>query len=128
MEIIQQWFYEWLFNYILTFVSTVTLYLAYKKLRWGGWKIKLYDSQNNLLIERNISTKKAEDIISDESDLSDYLKGVCSPYQYLKVDIVVRGKELGLLDVNKKERIITINLAKYRENFSNDDNDVSSAT
>ena len=95
------------------------LFIGYKQWRWGGWKVILLDSKGDELVERKVSIKKAEEILNDESELSVYLKGICSPYRFLKIDLITKGKELGILDVDRKKQLISINQSNYKEESQN---------
>lgn len=77
----------WLYGYVI---------LPWRKeRRWGGWRIKLENAAwpNSFQPERAISATKAEQILTDDSDLSVYAKGLISTYGRTEVDIVQEKDE-----------------------------------
>ncbi len=83
----------------------------YDYFRYGRWKIILYQ-EGREIVQREISTSKAKEIIKEEAELSVFLKGVISPYVHLTCDILKKGRELGLLKEDKKGRCFIVDLDK----------------
>lgn len=114
-ETIQDWLFSqslsWVFNYLLSILVTLTVYMGYKRWRWGGWNVIVTGDDGERLVERDVSIKKAEEL-EDDSELSVFVKGICSPYRQLNFDVIVVGKPSGFLTIDKKERNIYIDLRK----------------
>ena len=55
--------------------------------RFGGWRILVRDKSTEL-VNRPISVRKVKEILDDSADLSVFVKGVASPYCWIKCDIV----------------------------------------
>lgn len=65
-----------------------------KKLKWGGWSAELSNpAWGDFRPIRIISPQKAEQIFTDDSELSVYLKGLISPYGQVSVDLVQERRE-----------------------------------
>jgi len=56
--------------------------------RWRRWEVHLEDQDGKTILDREVSTRKAEEILGDDADLNVYLKGLVSPFGVVKVDLV----------------------------------------
>ena len=83
-----------------------------KERRFGGWMVIVRHGADELC-RRPVGTKKAEEVLDDESSLSVFLKGVASPFGWLTIDLVSpEAAERGLLKVDHTQRRWVIDLAK----------------
>lgn len=77
--------------------------------KYGGWHVLvLKDGEEKL--HRVIPVAKAKEIPLETPELSVFLKGVASPYGWINCDLIVKGKELGLLKIDNPQRRVVINL------------------
>jgi hypothetical protein len=67
-----------------------------------------------VLVDRAISVRKAKEILTETSDLSVFLKGVISPYAYVKCDLVGDDCEKGLLEKDDAHRVFRVDLDHNR--------------
>ena len=82
--------------------------------KFGGWQvIVIKDGAEE--VNRAISVAKAKEILEEPAEKSVFLKGVVSPYGWIKCDLIKHGKELGVLDEDYAQRRITINLDRDRK-------------
>lgn len=84
----------------------------YKERKFGGWILRVIGPDGEVVTERKIGMRKAEDVLDDDSSLSVYAKGVVSPHATLTVDLVTRGREIGLLEIDKKHKLILVDLRR----------------
>lgn len=70
--------------------------------RYGRWHVFLLDEDGKELLDRPISPRKAEEVLTDEADLNVYLKGLISPFGVVKCDLVTRLRE-GVTEVIAKD-------------------------
>jgi len=70
---------------------------------YDGSTVSVVRGDTIILSARSIGWRKSKDIADDDSDLSVFLKGVVSPYEWINCDIVSDGRKSGML-VEKKER------------------------
>jgi hypothetical protein len=107
-----------LFKIIVGFIFARFIYERFiMQFLWGGWSVKVI--KNNIsVVSRDISPSSCKRILSDETELSVYLKGIISPYEWLKIDIVSPVViKAGVLITNKKQKIITVNLDQISDNL-----------
>jgi hypothetical protein len=105
------------FTFIAAFILVKVFYEKfYMKKRWGGWKIKVFHSKNDVFdgAERELSPQKAREILSDLGEFSVYVKGVvASTNSWLNTDIASKkAEEIGLVVRDDKTREIRIDIAK----------------
>lgn len=81
----------------------------YDNWRYGRWRIHLIHN-NQLIVNRPISPRKAHDILDEPADLAVFLKGVASPYEWITCDILSVGEKVGLLTIDRPQRLLIINL------------------
>ena len=101
-------------NLIATIISVLCAFVIqnlYRNWRYKGWKVILFKKFEQIL-ERNISPRKAKEILEEPSDLAVFVKGVISPYERLNCDILKDDKCVDLMKIDRKRRIITIDLDK----------------
>ena len=82
---------------------------GYDQWRYGGWRV-LVTQNGQEEVNRPVSARKAEQVLEEPADLAVYLKGVASPYAWIRCDIISEGKEIGLLTIDKAARRFIINL------------------
>ncbi len=73
--------------------------------RFGGSRL-LVKGGGEVKTDRAIGWRKAQEIAEDISEQSIFLKGVVSPYGWINCDIVQKGKEVGLLTIDKKKKFL----------------------
>jgi hypothetical protein len=65
----------------------------WKRVKYGGWTIEVLGRNGKVLTKREISPTKVQQILAEESDLSQYVKGVASTYEYLNEDPCERSRK-----------------------------------
>ena len=91
------------------------IYSIWVKWRYGGWRVILKQNGKDVL-NRAISPGKAKGIISEESELAVFLKGVASPYAWIKCDLLEEGRNIGMLVEDSAQRLFVIDLDKNPAN------------
>ena len=84
------------------------------KRRFSNWHVVI-QKENKTILTREISYGKLKQIQLDPSDLAVFLKGVASPYTWIKCDIIEEGEKLGFLKINRTKKTYTLNLDKDRK-------------
>lgn len=79
--------------------------------KYGGWHVQILSHQKTVVL-REISSRKAQELIEEPADLAVFLKGVISPYAWIHCDLLTKGKERGLLQINSEKRLYLIDLDK----------------
>lgn len=79
--------------------------------RYGGWKVVVRRGKEHILT-RAISAPKAKEILAEPAELSVFLKGVVSPYERIRCDLIAEGQALGLLIQDRKGKQFIIDLAQ----------------
>lgn len=97
---------------LLALLAAKFLWSRIDNARFGGWTIRVLNSDGSVACERSISVKKIQQILDDEADLSVFVKGVASTYGWVNCDPCTTGRQLGLLTVDAAARRIIIDLAK----------------
>jgi hypothetical protein len=82
----------------------------WERWRYGGWVVTVKGSQMQEPLSRPISPRKAKEILEEPADLSVFLKGVASPYAWIRCDLVGKGREIGLLQEDRAARRFVIDL------------------
>ncbi len=77
--------------------------------RYGKWHVVVKDA-GKVYVDRPISASKAKSILEEPAELSVFLKGVVSPYRWIRCDLIEQGKKCGLLVIDKKNRRFIIDL------------------
>lgn len=107
--------YQTLLGELITVVTGVIvanfLISRWENRKFGGWSVVLRQNGNEIL-RREISPRKARAILEEPADLSVYLKGVASPYAFLKCDLLKDGKALGLLIEDHENNCYILDLDK----------------
>ena len=114
MQIIEFIFQTLLGEFIVViagFILAKTILERIDKWHFGGWRV-VVRNKGKELVNRPISVRKAKEIFDDSADMSVFLKGVASPYCWITCDIISQGQDIGLLNIDKKKRRITINIYK----------------
>lgn len=88
------------------------------KIRYSNWHV-IIQKDNTTILTREISCSKLKQIQLEPSDLAVFLKGVASPYTWIKCDIIEEGDKLGFLIVDRSQKTYTLNLDKDRESKPN---------
>lgn len=83
----------------------------YNKWRYGRYRVRVLQN-NQEVVNRPISPRKSQEILDEPADLAVFLKGVTSPYAWIKCDIISKGQEIGLLTIDREKREFVINLDK----------------
>ncbi len=79
--------------------------------RYGGWKVVVRRGEEHILT-RAISAQKAKEILAEPAELSVFLKGVVSPYERIRCDLIAEGQALGLLIQDREGKRFIIDLAR----------------
>ena len=79
--------------------------------RYGRWQVILQRG-SDLVLQRHISAPKVKEMLSEPSELDDFLKGVVSPYDWIHCDIIEEGEKSGLLKIDRQARRFIIDLDK----------------
>ena len=88
-----------------------TIRSGWEKWRYGGWSVKVKRG-NEPILERSISPTKAKEILQEPAELSVFLKGVVSPYEIIRCDLIEEGSDIGLLKEDKENKVFVIDLEK----------------
>ncbi len=101
-------------KFTILFIVYKIFDILYTKKKWGGWSVEVYDDLSaNPLARRTLSTISAKRVLTDVGDLSTFLKGVVSPFEYLNIDIVSEeSKKIKLLDIDEKNKKMIIDISK----------------
>lgn len=81
------------------------------KHKYGRWHV-IVTKSGETIVDRQISVRKAKEILDESSDLSVFIKGVVSPYEYLNCDILDGEKHPHLLVQEGENRRFVVNLDK----------------
>ena len=96
---------------LLALAVAYLLRAAWKKHRFGGWRVTVIKPDGDIGTVRPIGEQKTEEILDDITTMSVYLKGLVSPYGWLTIDLVTEGQELGALKIDKASKKITVDLS-----------------
>ena len=83
----------------------------WERWRYGKWHVVVLEGEETH-VDRRISPAKAKQILDEPADLSVFLKGVVSPYGWIKCDLIEHGQEEGLLVVDEVKKRFVIDLDK----------------
>ena len=83
----------------------------YDKWRYGRYRVRILQNGAEK-VNRPISPRKAKEILDEPADLAVFLKGVASPYGWIRCDIISEGQEIGLLTIDHQKRTFIIDLDK----------------
>ena len=83
----------------------------YDRRRYGGWQV-IVKRGDTVIDVRPVSSGKIKQVNDIPEDLSVFLKGVASGYEWINCDLVTEGRNLGLLVEDKVARKIVIDLDK----------------
>jgi len=105
-----------IFKMTLSFIFARYLYETYiMTWLWGGWRVIVKNNQQ-IITERLISPATLKRINSDETDFSTYIKGLISPFEWLKIDILsMHAKTSGFIKQDKVKKVIIIDLSKNKK-------------
>ncbi len=78
--------------------------------RFGGWRARIVRGETPV-VERRVSAPKVREILEEPAELSVFLKGLVSPYDTLRCDILEQQKHPGLLTIDRAARTLTVDLA-----------------
>jgi hypothetical protein len=79
--------------------------------RYGQWRVRILQG-GEMILDREISARKAKEILEEPAELSVFLKGVVSPYAWVRCDILKEGIERRLLVQDREQRIFFVDLDK----------------
>lgn len=83
----------------------------YDKFRYGRYQVRVLKDDREL-VNRPVSPRKTKEILDEPADLAVFLKGVVSPYGWIRCDIISEGQEIGLLTIERQKREFVIDLDK----------------
>ena len=83
----------------------------WERWRYGKWHV-VVKGAGEVHVDRPVSPSKAKQVLEEPADLSVFLKGVVSPYDWIKCDLIGRGTEIGLLVVDEINKRFVIDLDK----------------
>lgn len=107
---------EFIFT-ILAVIAAQTLIKWINNWRFGRWKLTVKRSDTIILDKIPVSPQKMKQINDVPEEMSVFLKGLCSPFHYIKCDLPRRGVTLGVLKQDYKMREIIIDLDKDKPEF-----------
>lgn len=79
--------------------------------RFGRWRVILLKDGKEIL-NRQVSTGKAKEVLGEDAELAVFLKGIISPYDMLHCDLLMEGRQIGLLVEDKEARHFIVDLDK----------------
>lgn len=99
----------------LVIVIVGVLFANFIKSRWdtwryGGWRVLVKDVDGTALVSREVSPRKAQEVLDEPADLAVFLKGVASSYATLNCDLIGEGLQNGLLTVDREGKCFVIDL------------------
>lgn len=83
----------------------------WQKYRFGRWQV-VVQKDNQELVRREVSPRKAKEILEEPADLVVFLKGIVSPFDWINCDLFTEGQQVGLLRIDHEQRIYYIDLDK----------------
>lgn len=99
-------------GFIVAYATVKFVEYAFKRRKFGNWTLRVIAPDGSVGTERKVGMKKMEQILDDESDMSVFIKGVTSTFGWLNCDPVVKGREIGLLVVDNRRKLIIVDLTK----------------
>ena len=99
---------------IVVIVGVVIAHLVldnYVRWRFGNWRVIV--KGDDVYVDRPVSARKAQEVLEEPAELSVFLKGVVSPYLWIKCDIIEHGIDSGFLVVDERARVFVIDLTKH---------------
>lgn len=97
-------------NILSSFLGVVFAFLLgrlYFDHCYAGWHVRLLQGGEEKL-DRPISPRKAREICDEPADISVFLKGVASPYGFIRCDIIQDGEAFGLLEIEEERKDIRL--------------------
>lgn len=107
---------EFIFT-ILAVIAAQTLIKWINNWRYGRWKLTVKRTDTIILDKIPVSPQKMKQINDVPEEMSVFLKGLCSPFHYIKCDLSRRGVALGVLTQDYDNREIIIDLDKDKPEF-----------
>lgn len=95
----------------------------WEKWRYGKWEVIVIKEEEEIL-HRKISPSKVKEILDEPAELSVFLKGVASPYEWIKCDLIEYGEKLGLLHEDRVNRRFVLNLDENRKSSKKQPDDL----
>ena len=99
---------------VVVVIGVLTAHLIlrnWERWRYGGWHVVVKNG-DKLHVDRPVSAAKAKQVLDEPADLSVFLKGVVSPYGWIKCDLIEHGKKEGLLVAGEVSKRFVIDLDK----------------
>lgn len=96
---------------VLGVLSAQFIRNRYDEWRYGKWQVIIKEADGEIH-KRAVSPKKAKQILEIPEDLSVFLKGVASAYDWINVDLITEGREIGMLEEDRSNRRFVINMDK----------------
>jgi hypothetical protein len=91
-------------NFASSFAAVVFAYLLGRLFfdrRYADWHVRVVKDGIEK-VNRPVSPRMAREINEEPGDLSVFLKGVASPYGYIRCDILEEGRDRGLLEATEE--------------------------
>lgn len=109
MDTISGQFWLGLFvNILSSFLGVIAAFMVgkfYFDRCYAGWHVIL-TQRGEVKLNRPISPRKAREMYEEPADESVFLKGVASPYGYIRCDLIQDGQALGLLHIIEERKDI----------------------
>lgn len=93
---------------LIAIAFAIFVWQRYKAYKFGGWAVSIRQAGKEIAC-RSVSAKKTEQVLDESSDLSVFIKGVVSPFAWLKADVLANN---GLLVVSHSQKLFVVDLDK----------------
>lgn len=112
-DMIREWILSGLVqNFVWTIIAIFFVQLVqkgYENWRYGRWHVQVL-SMGKVVVDREVSPGKIKEIFAEPAEMSVFVKGVASPYGWIKCDLLTTGREIGLFLVRPQKRLLMIDL------------------
>jgi hypothetical protein len=107
-------FFETLFGELLLIIVGIILAQPliekFNDLRYGKWHLTIMKNGEARIEKMPISSGKMKQLHDIPEEIPVFLKGMCSHFHHINCDLIMEGKEKGVLNIDEKNRVILINL------------------
>lgn len=79
--------------------------------RYGNWTVTVIDDDGAEHV-REVSAKKAEQILDMPEEKSVYLKGIAGAYEWINCDLITEGVQIGMLTEDTANKRFVIDMRK----------------
>ncbi len=125
-DVVREWILSGLVqNFIWTIIAILFVQLVqkgYENWRYGRWHVQVL-LKEEVVVDREISPSKLKEIFAEPAEMSVFVKGVASPYGWIKCDLLTTGREIGLFLVRPQKRLLMIDLDRNPEGEPKNEND-----